>query len=305
MKIKSRCYFLLFLSFYFLTLSNWSLSQNPIINQGVIKVAENIYVLNDNGVNITVIVGHEGLLIIDTGYKEDALRTDSVISTISNLPIKYILNTHLHYDHVGGNKKLSEDGAIIIAQDNTRKRMVSEWNMPEILGIKAPVIPPYPVEYLPKICFQDSLKVYFNNEIIQCIHFAKSHSDCDVIYYFPKANVILTGDLFVSNGFAVVDSYSGGTIDGYIRAVDNILKICDERTVIIPGHGVISNRQGLQDYLYMLAESRTKIANLIIEGKTVDEVIAADPTKDLFKGVLSSLPPKFFVYTVYQDLSKK
>jgi glyoxylase-like metal-dependent hydrolase (beta-lactamase superfamily II) len=199
MKIKGRCYFLVFLSFYFLTLSSWSLSQNPVINQGVIKVAEKIYVLNDNGVNIAVMVGHEGLLIIDTGYKEDALRTDSVISTISNLPVKYILNTHLHFDHVGGNKKLSKDGAVIIAHENTRQRMLLEWNMPEILGIKAPISPPYPEEYLPNICFQDSLKVYFNNEIIQCIHFSKSHSDCDVIYYYPEANVISTGDLFVSN----------------------------------------------------------------------------------------------------------
>jgi cyclase len=305
MKIKGRCYFLVFLSFYFLTCSNWSFSQNPVINQGVIKVAEKIYVLNDNGVNIAVIVGPEGLLIIDTGYKEDALRTDSVISTISNLPVKYILNTHLHFDHVGGNKKLSEDGAVIVAHENTRQRMLLEWNMPEILGIKAPISPPYPEEYLPKICFQDSLKVYFNNKIIQCIHFSKSHSNSDVIYYFRDTNVICTGDLFVPNGFAIVDSYSGGTIDGYIRAVDNILKICDERTVIIPGHGTISNRQDLQDYLYMLTESRTRIANLIKEGKTADEVIAADPTKDLFKGVLETLPAKFFVYSVYQDLVKK
>ena len=305
MKIKSRCNFLVFLSFYFLTFSNWSLSQNPVINQGVIKVAEKIYVLNDYGCNIAVMVGHEGLLIIDTGYGEDALKMDSVIKTISNLPVKYVLNTHFHFDHLGGNKKLSEGGAVIVAHENTRQRMLLEWNIPEIAGIKYPIIPPYPVEYLPKICFQDSLIIYLNNEIIQCIHFSNSHSDGDVIYYFQKANVIHTGDLFLSNGFPVVDCYCGGTTDGYIRAVDNILKICDERTVIIPGHGAISNRQGLQDYRYMLAESRTRIASLIKEGKTVDEVIGADPTKDLFKGGESWLPPKLFVFTVYQDLSKK
>jgi cyclase len=305
MKIKGRWDLLLFLSSFFLTFSSWSLSQIPVTNQKVIKVAEKIYVINDNGVNIDLLVGKEGLLIIDTGYEDDASKNDSLIKTISNLPIKYILNTHLHFDHVGGNKKLSEDGAVIVAHENTRQRMLSEWNMPEILGIKAPVTPPYPEEYLPKICFRDSLKVYFNNEIIQCIHFSKSHSDSDVIYYFTESNIIFTGDLFVPNGFAIVDSYSGGTIDGYIRAVDNILKICNERTVIIPGHGAVSNRQGLQDYQYLLAESRTRIANLIKEGKTVDEVIATDLTKDIFKGVLETLPPQFFVYSVYQDLTKK
>jgi cyclase len=305
MKIKGRWYLLLFLSFYFLSFDNWALSQNPVINQRITKVGEKIYVLNDNGVNISVMVGHDDLLIIDTGYEDDAFKTDSIIRTISTLPIRYILNTHLHFDHVGGNKILSEEEAVIVANENTRQRMLSEWNMPEILGIKVPVTPPYPEEYLPKICFQDSLKVYFNNEIIKCIHFPTSHSDSDAIYYFPAANLICTGDLFVSDGFAIVDSYSGGTIDGYINAVDNILRICNERTVIIPGHGAVSNRQGLQDYLYMLVESRTRIASLINEGKTVDEVIAADPTKDLFKGVIETLPPRFFVYSVYQDLAKK
>lgn len=305
MKIKKLYANLSFLCFCFLLVSNWSFSQNPVINQGVINVSEGIYMLDNFSCNIAVMVGTESLLIIDSGYKGTALKMDSVISTISNLPVKYVLNTHFHYDHLGGNKKLSEDGAVIVAHENTRKRMLSEWDIPEIAGIKYPIIPPYPTEYLPKICFQDSLKIYFNNEIVQGIHFPNSHSDCDVIYYFQKANVIHTGDLFLSNGFCVIDNYCGGTTDGYIIAVDNILKICDEKTVIIPGHGAISNRQGLLDYRDMLAESRTRIATLIKKGKTVDEVIAADPTKDLFKGGQSWLPPKLWVYTVYQDLSKK
>jgi cyclase len=305
MKIKVWWCLLLFLSVCFLSFCSCAQSQHTVINQEITKVAEKIFVLNDNGVNISIMVGHQDLLIVDTGYEEDAAKTDSLIRTISDLPVRYILNTHLHFDHVGGNKILSEGRAIIVAHENTRQRMLSEWNMPEILGINAPVTPPYPEEYLPNVCFQDSLKVYFNNKIIHCIHFPKSHSDCDVIYYIPQANLIFTGDLFVSNGFAIVDSYSGGTIDGYIRAVDNILKICDEKTVIIPGHGVVSNRQGLQDYLKMLVVSKARIASLIREGKTVDEVIAANPTKDLFKGVLKSLPPKYFVYSVYQDLAKK
>jgi len=289
-----------------LSLSHWSYSQNPMTNvTSGQKIAENIYLLKDYGCNIVVMVGQDGLLIIDTGHKSFALKIDSVISTISNLPVKYVLNTHLHFDHVGGNMKLAEDGAVIIAHENTRKHMLSGWKVPDIQGIKYPLVLPYTVEYLPKICFKDSLSIYLNNDVVQAIHYPNAHSDCDVIYNFQNANVLHAGDLFESNGFPILDVWYGGTIDGYIKALDDILKICDDNTVIISGHGDPSNRQGLQDYRNMLVESRTKISKLIEEGKSVDEVIAADPTKDLYKGGESWIPVKLYVATVYEDLSRK
>jgi glyoxylase-like metal-dependent hydrolase (beta-lactamase superfamily II) len=305
MKSKNSVYFFLLLTF--LLFSNyWSYSQNTFTNTtSGRKIAENVYLLKDYGCNIVVTVGQDGLLIIDTGHKRSALKTDSAISIISNLPVKYVLNTHMHFDHVGGNMKLAEDGAVIIAHENTRKHMLSGWKVPELQGIKYSPVLPYSIEYLPKICFKNSLNIYFNNDIVQAIHYPNAHSDSDVIFYFQNANVLQAGDLFESNGFPILDVWYGGTINGYIKALDDILKICNDNTVIIPGHGDPSNRQGLKDYRNMLVESRTRISKLIKEGKSIDEVIAADPTKDLYKGGKSYIPVKLFVATVYEDLSKK
>lgn len=306
MKRRNLFYYFLLLIIPLISLSNWSYSQNPMTNMtSGRKIAENIYLLKDYGCNIAVTVGQDGLLIIDTGHKRSALKTDSVISTISNLPVKYVLNTHLHFDHVGGNMKLAEDGAVIIAHENTRKHMLSGWKVPELQGIKYSPVPPYSIEYLPKICFKDSMNIYFNNGVVQAIHYPNAHSDCDVIFYFQNTNVLHAGDLFESNGFPIIDVWYGGTIDGYIKALDDILKICNDNTVIIPGHGDPSNRQGLQDYRNMLFESRTRISKLIKEGKSVDGVIAADPTKGLYKGGESWIPVKLYVASVYEDLSRK
>jgi len=305
MKNKSLYYFFLLLTFPLFS-SYWSYSQNPVTNVTANqKIAKNIYLLKDYGCNIAVMSGQEGLLIIDTGHKRSALKTDSAISIISNLPVKYVLNTHLHFDHVGGNMKLAEDGAVIIAHENTRNHMLSGWKVPELQGIKYSPVLPYSVEYLPKVCFKDTLNIYFNDDVIQAIHYPNAHSDCDVIFYFQNANVIHAGDLFESNGFPILDVWYGGTIDGYVKALDDILKICNDNTVIIPGHGDPSNRQGLKDYRNMLVESRTRISKLIEEGKSVDEVIAADPTKDLYKGGESWIPVKLYIATVYEDLSRK
>ena len=298
---KQKYIYCVILSLGLLAICNYAFSQSTTSSQGLVKVTDEIFVLSRYGCNIAIVVGKDGLLTVDSGYKGAALKTDSVISTISKLPIKYILDTHIHYDHLGGNKKLSEDGAVIVSHVNTRKAMLVEWNMPEIAGIKYPIVPPYSKEFLPTICFQDSLTVYFENEVIKCIHYPNGHSDGDVIYFFQKTNLIHTGDLFLSNGFPII----GSSIDGYIEAVDNIIKICNDKTIIVPGHGPVSNRKELQDYRIMLFEGRNRIDKLVKEGKTVDEVIAANPTKDLFKGGKSWLPDKLFVATVHMDLSKK
>jgi glyoxylase-like metal-dependent hydrolase (beta-lactamase superfamily II) len=205
---------------------------------------------------------------------------------------------------VGGNKQLSEAGGTIIANEKTRKRMLSAWDIPEIQGMKYPRISPYSYESLPTICFKDSLKLFFNDEIVQAISYRNAHSDCDVIYYFQGSNIIHTGDLYFSNGLPIIDIFYGGTIDGYIRAIDSILELCNEKTIIVPGHGNVSNNQELKDYRDMLAELKLRILKLIEEGKSFDEVIAANPAADLLNNGKSWIPIGIFVYTVYHDLSK-
>jgi len=305
MKTTKKNTFIAILVLSILSLSGWSLAQTGTNLTGVKRIAEDIYLLTEYGCNILVMVGDDGLLVIDTGDKDSASKSDSVIHSISNLPIKFVLNTHLHFDHVGGNMKLSEDGAVIIAHENTRKHLLSGWEGPEIQGVKFPTIPPYPAKALPIVCFKDTLEIFFNNELIQGIYYPNGHSDSDVIYFIQDVNIIHTGDLFYSNSFPLIDVSYGGTIDGSIKALDNIIDICDDNTIVIPAHGALSNRQGLQDYRAMLAKSMVRISKLIEDGKSLDEVVAAEPTKGLFEGGKSWLPENFFVETVYVDLSKE
>ncbi|NTW43941.1 MAG: MBL fold metallo-hydrolase, partial [Anaerolineaceae bacterium] len=186
-------------------------SQSNISNQsGVTKIKDGIYLLTDYGCNIIISQGSDGLLIIDTGLKDLELKLDSAIAVFSDLPVQYVLNTHFHFDHAGGNHVFGAKGAIIVAHENSRKHMESAWKVPKIVEIQFPTIPPYPKTALPKISFNNSLKIHFNNDTIYALHYPKGHSDSDAFYFFCNANLIHTGDLFLSNGFTFIDVFTGG-----------------------------------------------------------------------------------------------
>jgi cyclase len=297
-----RCFILHLAGIVFLLLC--SCARNKTISKLLIKVSDGIYVYQSPACNVGVIIGKEGILIVDTGHEWNVPLMDSIIKTASDLPFKYVLNTHFHNDHCGGNKILASQGAEIIAQENSKKHMLSEYNVPEMVGIKLPIIPPYSKEYLPAVCFQDSFKLYFKNDTILGIHVQNGHSDGDAIYYFHEANVVFTGDIFFSNGLPFIDIFYGGSTDGYIEAVDDLIQVCNEGTIVIPGHGAISNRQGLQEYRSMLAESRNRIDSLIKTGMTLEQLIKADPTKDLLKGGESLVPSSLFLAIIYKDFKK-
>jgi glyoxylase-like metal-dependent hydrolase (beta-lactamase superfamily II) len=306
MKAKRLFIKVLPISLWFLSILNWVYAQDNSINNSIaIKVDDGFYMIPDYGCNIGVMVGKEGLLIIDSGYEETASKMDSSILALSNLPLRYVLNTHMHFDHVGGNKKLAEKGAIIISNDFTRKHMLNVWDPGLIAGVKLPTIQPYPESYLPKICFNDSLSLYFNSDTIKAYEFKHCHTGGEVIYYFQKANVIYTGDLFLSEGFPGIMVFDGGTINGSIKAIGEILKMCNEKTIVIPGHGHLSNRQGLEDYHELMINSRDIILKLINEGKTLDEIIKLNPINNLYKGEVSGLTSEIIIHLVYQDLYKK
>jgi cyclase len=179
-----------------------------------------------------------------------------------------------------------------------------EWKPREILGVQWPNLPPYSTPALAKVCYAESLTVYFNGEEIEAIHLPAAHSDGDVVIRFKRANVVHTGDLYLSNGFPIIDLDTGGTISGYLAGIDKIVSLCDDNTVVIPGHGAVSGREGLRSYREMLAAARDRIEELIKKRKTLEEVVAADPTAGLFKGGESWIEPKLFVYCVYMDLSR-
>jgi len=256
------------------------------------KIVDNIFVFNHNGTNYTIVTSDEGLLIIDTGYPGAATFADSTIRADFKLPVKYVVNTHYHYDHVGGNHLFAKNGAPIIAHKNTRKRMLIEWNMPEFQGLKYPVFPPYADEYLPDICFSDSLKIYFGNETIDLIHLPPGHSDCDVIVCFKIENIVVTGDVYLGIGFPPIDF----TFDGYLASLSLLISMCDKNTVVISGHGPVTNLDELILFRETLTEGASRIKKLKSEGKTIDEIVAAEPLKGLMER--SYVPEVVFIYCI-------
>ena len=270
---------------------------------GAVNVAKGVYFVGNYGCNIAASIGPDGVLIIDSGYENRTGQILSALRELANAAVSIVMDTHFHFDHVGGNEAFARQGAVIISQEQARARMTMPWNV-KILDVQWPKLQPYPAAALAKVDYRDSLRVHFNNDEIEALHLPAAHSDSDVVIRFKKANFIHTGDLFLSNGFTVIDLDAGGTVDGYLAAVDKIISLCDSSTVVMPGHGPVSNREGLQSYRYMLTAAKDRIAALIREGKTLEEVVAADVTAGLFKGGKSWLDPKLYVYCAYTDLTR-
>jgi glyoxylase-like metal-dependent hydrolase (beta-lactamase superfamily II) len=257
--------------------------------------------LRGAGGNIGVSAGEDGILMIDTQFAELMEKIKSAIAEINRGPIRIVLNTHWHYDHTYGNEPLGKSGALIMAHENSRMRMTSEQYFPDF-DMNIPV---FPEAALPIVTFNDSLTLHFNGDEIQVTHIENAHSDGDIVIYFRKANVMHTGDIYFSVLYPFIDVSHGGSIDGMIAAADRILSMIDDNTKVIPGHGPLSNREGLMKYRDMLITLRDRIKTQIDEGKTLEEVIASKPTADFDKIKAQSVPPETFVKIIYNDLAKK
>jgi len=266
------------------------------------KVTEGVYVLYGAGGNIGVSAGAGGVLLIDSQFSQLHERVKSAIADLGGGSVRFILNTNGHYDHALGNELFAKAGAIIVAHENARTRMLTE-QVHDVIGAKTP---PYPATALPEVTFADTLVLHVNGDDIQGIHVALAHSDSDAFYRFHRANVIHTGDLFFSEGYPYVDIGNGGSVHGMIAAAERILVLCDENTKIIPGHGRLSDPKRLRDYRTMLATVRDRVAAKIKDGQTLQEVVASMPTasfdQDWTGGV--GVPAAVFVTLVYRDLSR-
>lgn len=269
-----------------------------------IKIADGVYLLGNLPCNVVAVIGSDGILLIDNGSARTAGNLKEMIAGFDTGPLRIVLNTHYHFDHIGANEYLAKDGAVIVAHENTRRRMLAEWRIPDKWGLNYPAIPPYPDVAVPKVTFADSLNVHFNGQTIEAVHLPNAHSEADIAVFLRDANILHTGDIYLSNGFPIIDSFYGGTIDGVIAAVDALVNLINDHTKVVPGHGPVSNRQELRDYRKMLTTARDRIAALIEEGKTLEEIVAADPTAGLYGRGRSWLPPKLFIVTVYADLTR-
>jgi glyoxylase-like metal-dependent hydrolase (beta-lactamase superfamily II) len=227
----------------------------------VTPVSGNIYMLEGSGGNIGVSIGADGNLIVDDQFAPLAEKIDAALQKLNPGKLKFVLNTHHHGDHTGGNAIFGAKEAIIIAQDNVRKRLASESNQKK--------------DALPVITFEHSASVHFNGEEIKLLHHGPGHTDGDSIIHFTGANVVHMGDQFFNGGFPFIDLNSGGSVDGYIKTVATVLEKIPADAKIIPGHGPLGTVDDLKNFRTMLLETTSLVKKSITDGKSLDEIKAA------------------------------
>lgn len=235
------------------------------------KITDNIYMLQGAGGNIGLLIGEDGVFMIDDQYRELSDKIKNAVAEITSLPIKYVFNTHWHFDHAGSNEAFGEK-AQIIAHENVRKRLKEDHIItPFGWDVKALTKSGWPV-----ITFDEGFKMYLNNEEINMIHGPAAHTDGDAFVFFKEANVIHTGDIFVRYGFPFIDAYSGGSIDGMIDILGKIIELSNNETVIIPGHGALSKQADVKEVRNMLIETRKLILDAKNKGRSKEELIDSD-----------------------------
>lgn len=240
-------------------------------------VAGGVHVLYGDGGNIGVFVGDDGVILIDDQFAPMTAKIIEALAKLHPEPPRFIVNTHWHGDHTGGNENLAGKGSLIVAHDRVRERMSTE-QFNEFFQRKTP---PSPAGALPVVTFNDNLSLHVNGDELRGIHVPNAHTDGDVFIHFRKANVIHSGDLVFSGIYPFVDLDSGGSVAGVIAGVDKMLALADDGTRIIPGHGKAMNRAGLVAYRKLLADTSARMRELVQAGKTVEEVVAAKPFAEL------------------------
>ncbi len=265
------------------------------------SVAPGVYVLYGSGGNIGVSVGADGVFLIDDQYAVMTPRISEALAKINPAPPRFVLNTHWHGDHTGGNENLAAKGTVVIAHDQVRARMSSD-HFSEFLQHKTEASP---AGALPVVTFNDSLTLHVNGDHLHGIHAPQGHTDGDVFIHFEKANVIHTGDLMFAGMYPYIDLDSGGSVNGLIAAVDRMLALSDEKTRIIPGHGEVTDRAGLLAYREMLAITSQRVRDLVKAGKSVDEVLAAKPNADYdAKLSWSFITAESYLKILYRDAGR-
>lgn len=242
-----------------------------------LPVTDNIFMLTGQGGNIGLFLGKDGTFIVDDQFAPLTEKIIAAIKSVGGDTPRFLLNTHFHGDHTGGNENLGKAGTLIFSHDNVRERLVNGSVIKEF-GMKAP---PANNVALPVVTFSDNMHFHINNESVQAIHVSNAHTDGDSIIHFKKANVVHTGDIFFNGFYPFIDGAHGGSLKGTIAAVDVILGITDASSKIIPGHGPLGDKAQLQAYRDMLANAYTRLLKLKNEGVSVEDAIALDPLKDL------------------------
>ncbi len=246
-------------------------SQDKEVTITVDTLSQNVYMLTGRGDNIGLYVGKENVFMIDDQFAPLSAKIKTTIATLTNKPITYLVNTHMHGDHTGGNVNFNTDETTIVAQDNVRKRLQTRGQ--QNVAAKKLSQADY-LKTLPEITFSEDLAFYDGDETIMAFHVHNAHTDGDSMIYIVNENVLHMGDTYFSGRYPYIDLKSGGSIDGYIAAHKKALLVIDENTKIIPGHGRPSNKSELQTYVNMLEDIRSIVQKEIAAGKTLEEITA-------------------------------
>jgi cyclase len=266
------------------------------------KVAEGLYVLLGVGGNIAASIGDDGVLIVDDQFPQVMDKVQAAISKVGGGAVDYAVNTHWHFDHAEGNNALGPKGTKIVAHANARADMAKGGLIN--MGIAKYRQQPYPEKALPVLTYDHGMQIHFNGGEIDLKNFASAHTNGDTAVFFKKQNAVHLGDVFNNAGYPFIDVGSGGSIDGMIKFCEDTLKHINENTIVIPGHGPVTNTATLKKYISMLKTVRARVAKLIEEGKTLQEIKDAKPTEDFDKVYGPETRSLGFINRVFTSLSK-
>src|SRR5229473_3480637 len=252
------------------------------------KLADNVTMFDGPGGSVVVLNGPDGKFVVDTFVAPAWPKLKAALDDLGNAPLKYVIDTHWHFDHTDNNAPLHAAGATVLAHENTKKRMSEPHDLP-VLGLH---FDPSPAEALPQQTFAASYKLEANGETLALQHFAPAHTDTDIYVHFQKASVIQMGDTFFNGMYPYIDPGTGGKITGMIAASDKILSLADNDTKIVAGHGPLGNKADLTKFRDMLVTARDRVQKLKFAGKSAQEAVAEKPFADLDtvwgKGIINS-----------------
>lgn len=258
-----------------------------------------VHVLFGAGGNIGLSVGEDAVFVVDDQFAPLTPKILAAIRALTDKPVKFVLNTHWHFDHTGGNENLGNAGALIVAHDNVRKRMSTE----QFMAAMNRRTPPSPKAALPVVTFTDGVTFHINGDSVTAVHVPPAHTDGDAIVHFLKANVVHMGDVFNNTGFPFIDLSSGGSVHGIVTAADRTLARIDAATKIVPGHGPVTDRARLKQWRDAVAAVRDGIEREVRAGRSVDQVLALDltaPYQQEWPG-----GHERFVRAVFEELSRR
>jgi cyclase len=266
------------------------------------KLAPNFYALQANGLStVGVLVGPDGVLMVDSGTAALTEKIVAAIKTVSDRPIRFMINTHLHPDHTGGNENFGKMGVTILARERLRARLAKPNPAP---GGAAPT--PSPAAALPLVTYDAPLTFHMNGEDVAAIPVVNAHTDGDTMVRFPASDVIMTGDFYRSAGYPNIDRNNGGSFDGMIRGLNTIVELAGANTRIVPGHGAIVDEKAVIAHRDLATTLRDRVAALVKKGQTLEQILATKPTAEFDAGVpQAGTTGERFIGQLYAELGGK